>query len=215
MKRFINRLLSAYTSYDLLRLQNESSKLLTSLRINAKYFLVDKVIDIFERYSYYCIVVFAILLSLIYNDHVALIASIAGAAIFLTILSNYLTFQKDKFFMIRSNQYITELDNLITECLREYLSLNLYEGVKYISSDQEDIIKKEIVNMVSSRMSNLLYKKLCIQYKESAVYNIIAVHITLAVMDYVINTNREVDSGSSQDRSNYEDSIIPYLLEKK
>lgn len=210
MKNFINRMLSTYTSYDLKKLHDTINKKINMFLINLKYYGVDKTISIFEKYSYWIIIFLAIIFTILFNNEKIFIAGVAITSILLNILYKYTEFQRDRFLLRNnSNNGIDELDKLIQDCLTEYAIFNNYEGIKYINDKEEDKIKTELATMISTRLSVVLFKKLCLIYNENSVYDIIGVRISIIVMNYAIEINRQKDA--ELPASSNQMSTIPFL----
>lgn len=219
MKDFLNRILSSYTEYDLNSLIATIKNKVSSFFKTAKYYLVDKVNEIFSKYPIYVTVILAILAIIFLPTVLETIFSIAFFVVILVLIYKYFNFKKDQFYLNYDTSNVgTELDNFIKECLTEYVTFNGYQEVSYLSSEDEDKLKEELVNMVSARLSDRLFKRLCIAYKESAVYDIIAIHIATIVMGYVIETNRQQDLDKINNGEVDDDgqmSTIPFLLRDK
>lgn len=219
MKDFLNRILSSYTSYDLISLKNTIKNKISSLAESIKYFFVNKLSDAYSKNPMYVTIVLIILAILFLPSVLEDIIFLGFFAIILVLIYKYLKFKEDQFYLNLDVSDVTiELDNFIKECLTEYIAFNNYQEVTYITSESEDKIKEELVNMVSSRLSDRLFKKLCIKYKESAVYDIIAVHIASIVMGYAIETNHQNDLNKINNGELTDDgqmSTIPFLVNNK
>lgn len=82
------------------------------------------------------------------------------------------------------------LDNLIDECLSDYLASNPeYVNANYITDEAELNMRKQIANLVSNRLSEALYDKLSLYYNKFTIPSIIADKIYLKVTAYVIKIN--------------------------
>lgn len=89
------------------------------------------------------------------------------------------------------DQSIPELLELvITESFRDYqvkyLAV-LNEG--FINSEREAEIRKELVNLVTNRISNATLDKLSLYYNIENIANILADKIYITVMNYVVQHN--------------------------
>ena len=68
------------------------------------------------------------------------------------------------------------------------MTINLNEG--FINSDREAEIRGEVINLVSSRISNAALDKVSLFYNVTNIADILADKIYIAVMNYVINHNQ-------------------------
>lgn len=83
------------------------------------------------------------------------------------------------------------LDLVIRESFNDYQLKSLYplnEG--YINSDREAEIRGELIELVSSRISNAALDKISLFYNITNIADVIADKIYIAVMNYVIEHNR-------------------------
>lgn len=86
------------------------------------------------------------------------------------------------------------LSLIINECFEDYqvkTLLPLDEG--HINSTREAIIRKELVEMVSNRISSAAFDKLSLYYNINNIANIMADKIYITVMNYVINHNAAIE----------------------
>lgn len=186
MKSFINKILSRHSKYTIDSLKESIINKLPDV----KYFLVDLPIELYRDYCYYIITILSILALIIgINPYITIGTSTIITT--LTLIYQHLSFKRDVVNMsMPIDAPMKELEQLINECLTEYLLFNSYEGKAYINSDEEDKIRSAVADMIAAKLSDTLYKKLCIRYKESAVYNIVGMTITVKVMEFVINNNK-------------------------
>lgn len=83
------------------------------------------------------------------------------------------------------------LDLIIKESFNDYQLKSLIplnEG--FINSDREAEIRGEVINLVSSRISNAALDKVSLFYNVTNIADILADKIYIAVMNYVINHNQ-------------------------
>lgn len=82
------------------------------------------------------------------------------------------------------------LDNLIDECMSDYLASNPeYVNTNYITDEAELSMRKQIANLVSNRLSEALYDKLSLYYNKFTIPSIIADKIYLKITAYVVKIN--------------------------
>lgn len=172
----------------------------------------DNVNEYFSKRGIITTVILAFIANLIFSDYTTYIVIFAIIICTLCLINKFLNIYKLKIYYSEKLPNVTEeLDNIISECIVEYFILNSYEGTKYINSEEETVIKKEISNMVSSRLSEDLINKLSIKYREDSVYTIIAAKINMIVMGYVVQNNGKIDSDKITD-NNKISSTIPYII---
>lgn len=159
-------------------------------------------IDAFDSYIRSHIALFTVLLAIILSfvlepeSYIFIILICFGISL-VNLLYKKLELKNTQFYMEYDTTTVDiELNTLIRECLDEYKAFNLYEGIKHIDDDEENKMKQEMINLVSSRLSDTLIKKLSIKYRKSAIMNIIAVRITIIVMNDVIETNNAISTRS-------------------
>lgn len=83
------------------------------------------------------------------------------------------------------------LDLIITESFTDYKIKELIiKEDEYINTQREEEIRRDLVDIVTSRISNAALDKISLFYNISNIGEIIADKIYIAVMDYVINHNK-------------------------
>lgn len=92
------------------------------------------------------------------------------------------------------DQSIPELlELIINESFRDYQIMNLDNlNEYYINSDREAQIRKELVTLVTNRISNASLDKLSLFYNLENIANILADKIYIVVMDYVVSHNTSI-----------------------
>lgn len=172
----------------------------------------DNINEYFSKRGIITTVILAFIVNLIFYNHTIYIIIFTIIICGMCLINKFLNIYKLKLYYSEKIPNTTEeLDNIISECLMEYFFLNSYEGTKYINSEEETVIKREISNMVSSRLSETLIYKLSIKYREDSIYTIIASRINMLVMAYVIQNNGKLDSNKIND-NNKISSTIPYII---
>lgn len=206
MKNFINRILSTYTKYDLVSLK----RAILFWKQDTAYSIKTKV-DNTGKFIRNHMIMVSILLAILafFSREYIIIGALEVALIVITFLYDMRekqAFEEDVFYMgIKVDEVRLELDNFINECLEEYLVFSSYDGLNQISPDGETKIRANVVELVSSRISPTLFKKLSIKYKDDSVYDVIAVRINIIVMNHVIAVNTNLDRERME--SNRNDSI--------
>lgn len=175
----------------------------------------DLINQYFNKRGIVTICIICILASIIFSEYIKTIFTFGCVGIVLCLINKFINTIYTKSVIIRKiPDPIFELDNIISECIVEYLILNQYEGTKYLSSNDETKIKKEVANMISSRLSDTMIEKLSIKYNELSIYTIIASRINMIVMRYVIETNKNIDSSKINNNKitgTPISSTIPYI----
>lgn len=107
--------------------------------------------------------------------------------------------------IIRMNQYSINtqvaidnsirdlLNDIVSECFEDYKIMVLYplrEG--YISDERELQIRSDLVMKVTERLSPMALDKLSLRYNLANIGAIIADKIYIAVMDYVVDHNNQL-----------------------
>lgn len=86
------------------------------------------------------------------------------------------------------------LDNFVQECLDDYLATHPeMSDHHYITDEEEIVLRSEIANMVSLRMSDAMYNKLSIYYNPYTIASIIAEKIYIKITIFVVNNNTDAD----------------------
>lgn len=90
---------------------------------------------------------------------------------------------------------IEVLNIIIQDAFTDYSikTLIIYEG-QYINSEMEDEIRRGLVSLVSSRISNAAIDKLSLLYRPENIANIIGDKIYITVMNYVIAHNNQLEN---------------------
>lgn len=163
-----------------------------------------------------CVIIGILGLIVSYNSFAVL--SFTFIAILFCLINKYISLQRDRFYLTRDfSSAIKQLDDIIAECMTEYTIFNNYDKEdSYITEAEQDKIREELTNMVSSKISNVLIKKLSLYYNSESIYTIIAMKINVFIMNYVITNNKISDSktikqGTASDDAN-ESSTIPFIL---
>lgn len=218
MKNFINRILSTYTKYDLVSL----NRAITYWKQDTAYGIKTKVNNTGKFIRNHLIMISIILAILaFFSREYTIIAALEVSLIIITFLYDMRekqAFKEETFYMgIKVDEVRLELDNFINECLEEYLVFSSYDGLNQISPDGETKIRNNVVELVSSRLSPTLFKKLTIKYKEESVYDVMAVRINIIVMNHVIAVNTNLDrermesARNKEPRDNRYTSTIQYM----
>jgi len=135
-----------------------------------------------------------IVLAIIAGVFVAIVASLAIAV----VVSNNKyrkRLEKLSYYQINTTAKIDQsipelLELIINESFRDYQVMHLValnEG--FINSEREAQIRKELVNLVTNRISNASLDKLSLFYNLENIANILADKIYIIVMDYVVKHN--------------------------
>lgn len=171
--------------------------------------------DYFVKHGIITIIIIGIILISLYPHKLFFITSCGVVGIICCLLNKSINVDKDKYFLTRNFNNVTDqLDDIIRECMTEYLVLNNYGGESYITSDQETKLRTEVAALVSSRISSNLINKLSTKYNESSVYQIIATRINMTVMQYVIQNNKQLDDGviNNNELNINTSSTIPFIV---
>lgn len=90
---------------------------------------------------------------------------------------------------------IEVLNTIIQDAFTDYSikTLIMYEG-QYINAEMEDEIRRGLVSLVSSRISNAAIDKLSLLYRPENIANIIGDKIYITVMNYVIAHNNQLEN---------------------
>lgn len=85
------------------------------------------------------------------------------------------------------------LDSFIEDCLKDYVLNNIVPdtGLTYIQKDRETLIRKELIDIVSRRMSTLVHKKILMCYSQDYLAELLAEKIFYIVSIYVADFNME------------------------
>ena len=86
------------------------------------------------------------------------------------------------------------LNDIVTECFDDYKIMVLYplrEG--YINDERELQIRNDLVNKVTERLSPMTLDKLSLRYNLVNIGAIIADKIYIAVMNYVVDHNTQLE----------------------
>lgn len=83
-------------------------------------------------------------------------------------------------------EYMNMLDNFIQDIFSEYIILNIEFKYEVVNSKVESIILKDVSELVFTRMSPMLYKKMRIIYSEEQITDIITKKVNLLCIDYSI-----------------------------
>ena len=82
------------------------------------------------------------------------------------------------------------LDIVINDCFKDYQILRLIPMQKmYITEEHEDRIRKDMVDMVTTRISPYTLEKLSLVYNPAHIAEVISDKIYIVVMNYVLNVN--------------------------
>lgn len=82
------------------------------------------------------------------------------------------------------------LEYIIQDCFNDYKIKNLAYKNEYITPEKEANIRKDLVGMVSDRISPAALDKLSLFYKIDSIASILADKIYITVMDYVVDNNK-------------------------
>lgn len=138
-----------------------------------------------------------IILCIIIGIFIAIVSSLAVAV----IVSNNKyrkKLEKLSYYQINTaakiDQSIPELlELIINESFRDYQVMHLIHlNEQYINSEREAQIRKELVNLVTNRISNASLDKLSLFYNLENIAKILADKIYIVVMDYVVKHNSTV-----------------------
>lgn len=94
--------------------------------------------------------------------------------------------QLELLLKINPSEYINILDSFIQDIFSEYIILNIEFKYEVVNSKVESIILKDVSELVFSRMSPMLYKKMRIIYSEDQLTDIITKKVNLLCIDYSI-----------------------------
>lgn len=92
--------------------------------------------------------------------------------------------QLELLLKINPSEYISILDSFIQDIFSEYIILNIEFKYEIVNSKVESIILKDVSELVFTRMSPLLYKKMRIIYSEDQLTDIITKKVDLLCIDY-------------------------------
>ena len=92
--------------------------------------------------------------------------------------------QLELLLKINPSEYINILDSFIQDIFSEYIILNIEFKYEIVNSKVESIILKDVSELVFTRMSPLLYKKMRIIYSEDQLTDIITKKVDLLCIDY-------------------------------
>lgn len=135
-----------------------------------------------------------IVLCIIVGVFIAIVTSLA-VAVMVSNNKYRKNLEKLSYYQINTaakiDQSIPELlELIISESFRDYQVIHLVhlnEG--YINNEREAQIRKELVNLVTNRISNATLDKLSLFYNLENIANILADKIYIIVMDYVVKHN--------------------------
>lgn len=153
-------------------------------------YMIDEFIEIYKSYAF--ILLFAIwcISVLIFPENVLFLFSMVVIVALLTILEKHISHKHKEFYLTTDfSKSIQELDVLIADCIQEYLVMNGMGTKNFFTSKEEDLLRNETTNMVSAKMSQQLYNKLCAAYNKDIIYNIIGTRIYMIIMRFVTETN--------------------------
>ena len=96
------------------------------------------------------------------------------------------------------NNFINEF---LTDCLNDYVMYNIVPdtGLDFINKEREDIIRKDITNIVVNRLSNTLKKKIYLCYSEEYFTELLAEKIFYLVTVYVADFNSNKNATNHKD----------------
>ena len=92
--------------------------------------------------------------------------------------------QLELLLKINPSEYMNILDSFIQDIFSEYIILNIEFKYEVINSKVESIILKDVSELVFTRMSPMLYKKLRIISSEDQLTDIITKKVNLLCIDY-------------------------------
>lgn len=147
---------------------------------------MDRIVTFFQDYSF----IHTFFIRMIY-----LLAMVGIADFCLNLTSLIKKYLSIKEYDINVNIQVSDkdiaiLDSILTECLGEYLIVNGYANIEYITEQDENNINKQVGEMVAKRMSPAVITKLSLIYNSESLSEIIAQKIYISVMSYVIEKNR-------------------------
>lgn len=135
-----------------------------------------------------------IVLTVIVGVFIAIVTSLAVAVI-VSNNKNRKRLEKLSYYQINTaakiDQSIPELlELIINESFRDYQVMHLaHLNEGYINNEREAQIRKELVNLVTNRISNASLDKLSLFYNLENIANILADKIYIVVMNYVVQHN--------------------------
>lgn len=94
--------------------------------------------------------------------------------------------QLELLLKINPSEYMNILDSFIQDIFSEYIILNIEFKYEVVNSKVESIILKDVSELVFTRMSPMLYKKMRIIYSEDQLTDIITKKVNLLCIDYSI-----------------------------
>ena len=90
------------------------------------------------------------------------------------------------------------LEYLIQDCFNDYKVKNLaYKIEEYITPEREAEIRKDLVEVVTKRLSRATLDKLSLFYNIDSIATILADKIYIIVMDYVVDHNSKLNNMQS------------------
>lgn len=151
---------------------------------------MDNFIEYYNNYSYITLFIAWYITILLFPKYKIFLSIMVLITAFLTILNTAIRNKHEQFYLTADfSKTINELDSLIADCIQEYISMNAMENQKFFSIEDEKKLRSETTNMVSAKMSQILYKKLCIVYNKNIVYDVIGARIYLIISKFVYETN--------------------------
>jgi hypothetical protein len=82
------------------------------------------------------------------------------------------------------------LDLIVTESFSDYQITHLLPEIGYINSEQEELIRKDLAEMVMNRISGAALDKISLLYRREYIGDILGDKIYITVMNFVINNNK-------------------------
>ena len=163
---------------------------------------IDSFIDLYKTYGFLILFVLWLLIVLLFKDKYIFSTCAILAVAIITIINKFINFKIDQFYLTTSfDNANKELNDLITECIVEYMSMNGYDGDTFINMKQEDRIRTEIVNMVTAKISDNLMLKLSTFYNKKIIYEIIATRVYTTIMQFVVTNNVDKDSANKNNQN--------------
>lgn len=81
------------------------------------------------------------------------------------------------------------MDDLISTCFADYLYMNGFVGVDYITENDEKEICRNVATLLHERLSPSTVDKISLIYAREQIYDILAEKIYIAVSSFVIEIN--------------------------
>lgn len=176
---------------------------------------VDSFVQLYVDYTYIMLALLWILMNVLKPEFIVFNSFFVLCIACISIVVKYLKFTENKFYMTTDfSSAIKELDNLISDCIQEYMLMNDMQDPVYINDVLENRLREEVINLVIAKLSKRLLNKLTVVYNEEVVHKVIAIRVYIIIMRLVIEINKDKDSNSvnEQQEINKSFDLSKYMM---